>query len=52
VTSGASAPEWLVQGVCDWFRRRGVTEIRPHRVVTENVSFRLPAIAFDAVAAS
>jgi 4-hydroxy-3-methylbut-2-enyl diphosphate reductase len=42
VTSGASAPERLVQSVCTWFRERGVTDIRPHRSVSEDVSFRLP----------
>ncbi len=42
VTSGASAPEKLVDGVCDWFRARGVTEIDSHRLVTEDVEFRLP----------
>jgi len=31
LTSGASAPEKLLVGVCDWFRARGVTEIRPVR---------------------
>ena len=29
VTSGASAPEHLVERVCDWFRARGVAEIGP-----------------------
>jgi 4-hydroxy-3-methylbut-2-en-1-yl diphosphate reductase len=42
VTSGASAPEKLVEGVCDWFRSRGVTEIEPYRLVDEDVEFRLP----------
>jgi 4-hydroxy-3-methylbut-2-enyl diphosphate reductase len=42
VTSGASAPEKLVEGVCDWFRARGVTEIEPYRLVDEDVEFRLP----------
>jgi 4-hydroxy-3-methylbut-2-enyl diphosphate reductase len=42
ITSGASAPERLVQGVCDWFRDRGVTEIEPYRIVEEDVEFRLP----------
>jgi 4-hydroxy-3-methylbut-2-enyl diphosphate reductase len=42
VTSGASAPEKLVQRVCDWFRDRGVTEIEPYRLVDEDVEFRLP----------
>ena len=42
VTSGASAPEKLVDGVCDWFRARGVKEIEPYRMVDEDVTFRLP----------
>ena len=42
VTSGASAPEKLVERVCDWFRQRGVTEIEPYRLVDEGVEFRLP----------
>jgi 4-hydroxy-3-methylbut-2-enyl diphosphate reductase len=42
VTSGASAPEKLVERVCDWFRVRGVTEIEPYRLVDEDVEFRLP----------
>ena len=42
VTSGASAPERLVAGVCDWFRAHGVREIRPFATVYEDVVFRLP----------
>ena len=42
VTSGASAPEKLVDRLCDWFRARGVTEIEPFRLVNEDVEFRLP----------
>ena len=42
VTSGASAPEKLVERVCDWFRLRGVTQIEPYRLVDEGVEFRLP----------
>jgi 4-hydroxy-3-methylbut-2-enyl diphosphate reductase len=42
VTSGASAPEKLVERVCDWFRTRGVGEIEPYRLVDEDVEFRLP----------
>jgi 4-hydroxy-3-methylbut-2-en-1-yl diphosphate reductase len=42
VTSGASAPEKLVERVCSWFRARGVTEIEPYRLVDEDVEFRLP----------
>ncbi len=42
VTSGASAPENLVERVCDWFRARGVDSIEPYRLVDEDVEFRLP----------
>jgi 4-hydroxy-3-methylbut-2-enyl diphosphate reductase len=42
VTSGASAPEKLVERVCDWFRTRGVVAIEPYRLVNEDVEFRLP----------
>jgi len=42
LTSGASAPERLVDRVCDWFRVRGVGDISAHRVVDEDVEFRLP----------
>jgi 4-hydroxy-3-methylbut-2-enyl diphosphate reductase len=42
VTSGASAPEHLVERVCEWFRARGVTDIEPYRLVAEDVEFRLP----------
>jgi 4-hydroxy-3-methylbut-2-en-1-yl diphosphate reductase len=42
VTSGASAPERLVDSLCDWFRARGVREISPFSSVYEDVVFRLP----------
>jgi 4-hydroxy-3-methylbut-2-enyl diphosphate reductase len=42
VTSGASAPERLVNRVCDWFRARGVDRIEPFRLADEDVTFRLP----------
>jgi 4-hydroxy-3-methylbut-2-enyl diphosphate reductase len=42
VTSGASAPEKLVEGVCDWFRARGVHDIEAYRIMDEDVEFRLP----------
>jgi 4-hydroxy-3-methylbut-2-en-1-yl diphosphate reductase len=42
VTSGASAPERLVERVCDWFRGRGVTRIEAFRMVDEDVTFKLP----------
>ena len=42
LTSGASAPEKLLVGVCDWFRSRGVTEIAPLASRSEGVAFKLP----------
>ena len=42
ITSGASAPERLVEGVCDWFRGHGVDEIEQARIVEEHVEFRIP----------
>jgi 4-hydroxy-3-methylbut-2-en-1-yl diphosphate reductase len=42
VTSGASVPEPLVQGVVAWFRERGVEDVRAQAAPAENVSFRLP----------
>ena len=42
ITSGASAPEWLVQQVVDWFRRRGVADVAEHDVIDEDVHFVLP----------
>jgi 4-hydroxy-3-methylbut-2-enyl diphosphate reductase len=42
ITSGASAPEKLVQRVCAWFRERGVTDIEEHRFLNEDIEFRLP----------
>jgi len=43
ITSGASAPEVLVEDLCEWFRGRGVTEIRELAPAEENVVFKLPA---------
>ena len=42
VTSGASAPEKLVERVTDWFRAQGVEDIAPYQMVDEDVTFRLP----------
>jgi 4-hydroxy-3-methylbut-2-enyl diphosphate reductase len=42
LTSGASAPERLVVRVCDWFRARGVEDVRAAGAVVEDVFFRLP----------
>jgi 4-hydroxy-3-methylbut-2-enyl diphosphate reductase len=50
VTSGASAPERLVHSVCSWFRERGVEDIRPHRSIHEDVSFKLPILVRETLA--
>jgi 4-hydroxy-3-methylbut-2-enyl diphosphate reductase len=42
VTSGASAPERLVDGVIGWFAERGVTDVRPFAEELEDVTFKLP----------
>jgi 4-hydroxy-3-methylbut-2-enyl diphosphate reductase len=42
LTSGASAPERLVERVCNWFRARGVAEVRELRAAHEDVVFRAP----------
>jgi 4-hydroxy-3-methylbut-2-enyl diphosphate reductase len=42
LTSGASAPEHLVERVCDWFRARGVADVSAAPTVVEDVVFRLP----------
>jgi 4-hydroxy-3-methylbut-2-enyl diphosphate reductase len=42
LTSGASAPERLVDRVCEWFLARGVREISAFASVYEDVVFRLP----------
>jgi 4-hydroxy-3-methylbut-2-enyl diphosphate reductase len=52
VTSGASAPEWLVDELMDALRRRGASEVREVEVVPEDVHFSLPrALRQDATAA-
>jgi 4-hydroxy-3-methylbut-2-enyl diphosphate reductase len=42
ITSGASAPEELVQRVVELFRERGTTDISELEVVSEDVRFMLP----------
>jgi 4-hydroxy-3-methylbut-2-enyl diphosphate reductase len=43
VTSGASAPEWLVERVVDFLKGRGATEVRQLHTIDEQVRFSLPA---------
>jgi 4-hydroxy-3-methylbut-2-enyl diphosphate reductase len=42
ITSGASAPEWLVEQVVAYFRDLGVTDVASHELVDEDVHFSLP----------
>jgi 4-hydroxy-3-methylbut-2-en-1-yl diphosphate reductase len=42
ITSGASAPEKLVQRVLAWFAERGVEDVRAFAEETEDVIFKLP----------
>ena len=43
ITSGASAPERLVERVIGWFAERGVTDVAPFTEELEDVTFKLPA---------
>ncbi|MFP4234476.1 MAG: 4-hydroxy-3-methylbut-2-enyl diphosphate reductase [Nitriliruptoraceae bacterium] len=43
LTSGASAPEVLVEEVIDWFRARGLETVDTVLVVDEDVEFAMPA---------
>ncbi|HEX9235564.1 MAG TPA: 4-hydroxy-3-methylbut-2-enyl diphosphate reductase, partial [Actinomycetota bacterium] len=43
VTSGASAPEWLVERVVDFLKDAGATEVRQLHTVDERMRFSLPA---------
>ena len=42
ISSGASAPEYLVQELIEFFRERGVSDVTEVDVVRENVRFMLP----------
>jgi len=42
ITSGASAPETLVERVVEHFRALGVETVESHELVNENVHFSLP----------
>jgi 4-hydroxy-3-methylbut-2-enyl diphosphate reductase len=50
ITSGASAPEELVQRLVDFFRDRGTTEVGEWDVVKEDVRFMLPKTIRQALA--
>jgi 4-hydroxy-3-methylbut-2-enyl diphosphate reductase len=52
ITSGASAPEELVQRLVDYFRARGVRRVEELEVVQEDVRFMLPKAIRQAMAAA
>jgi 4-hydroxy-3-methylbut-2-enyl diphosphate reductase len=52
ITSGASAPEELVQRLVQFFRARGTTDVQELEVVEEDVRFMLPKAIRQALAAS
>ena len=51
ITSGASAPEELVQRLVQFFRDRGTDDVRELEVVQEDVRFMLPKAIRQAMAA-
>lgn len=52
ISSGASAPEELVQRLVDFFRERGVRDVEEFDVVQEDVRFMLPKAIRQATAAA
>ena len=52
LTSGASAPEDLVEGVVQWFRDRGTDNVDTVTVVDEDVEFAMPAVLARELAAT
>ncbi len=51
ITSGASAPEELVQRLVAFFRRRGTEDVQELEVIQEDVRFMLPKVIRQAMAA-
>jgi 4-hydroxy-3-methylbut-2-en-1-yl diphosphate reductase len=52
ITSGASAPESLVQRLVEFFRDRGTSDVQELEVVQEDVRFMLPKVIRQRMAAS
>ena len=52
ITSGASAPEELVEQLVEFFRERGADDVSELRVVDEDVRFMLPGKIRESLAAS
>ena len=51
ITSGASAPEELVERLVEFFRERGAEDVSELRTVDEDVRFMLPKEIRDELAA-
>jgi 4-hydroxy-3-methylbut-2-enyl diphosphate reductase len=51
ITSGASAPEGLVQRLVEFFRARGTRDVSQLDVIKEDVRFMLPKVIRQAIAA-
>jgi 4-hydroxy-3-methylbut-2-en-1-yl diphosphate reductase len=52
ITSGASAPEELVQRLIEFFKARGTRDISEFKVIREDVRFMLPKEIRTALAAA
>ncbi len=52
ITSGASAPEELVESLVEFFRERGVEQVEELRVIDEDVRFMLPGKIREEIANS
>jgi 4-hydroxy-3-methylbut-2-enyl diphosphate reductase len=52
ISSGASAPEELVQRLVEFFRVRGTQEVEEFQVVQEDVRFMLPKAIRQAMASA
>src|SRR6059058_2237873 len=52
ISSGASAPEELVQSLVDFFRARGTEQVEEFQVVQEDVRFMLPKTIRQAMTAA
>jgi 4-hydroxy-3-methylbut-2-enyl diphosphate reductase len=52
ITSGASAPESLVQRLVEFFRSRGTSDVQELEVVQEDVRFMLPKVIRQRIAAN
>jgi 4-hydroxy-3-methylbut-2-en-1-yl diphosphate reductase len=52
ISSGASAPEELVQRLVEFFRERGTEDVSEFEVVQEDVRFMLPKEIRKALAAA